>query len=258
MMHILSLGAGVQSTTMALMAAHGEIEPMPDCAIFADTGWEPRAVYDHLAWLMSGVLPYPVHIVSAGNIREDLLARRSARGGRFLTIPAFQLNGMGKRQCTTQYKIDPLKHKTRELLGVTRRGVLPPGAVTTWIGISVDEIIRATPSRVRYQIKRFPLIEQRMNRGDCLEWLKRRDHRVPSKSACIGCPFHDNAGWREIKAHPDEWSQALEVDASLRAEGRQQYLHRSLKPLDEVDLSTAEDRGQLNLFNNECEGMCGV
>lgn len=38
----LSLGAGVQSTTMALMAAHGEIGPMPDCAIFADTGWEPK------------------------------------------------------------------------------------------------------------------------------------------------------------------------------------------------------------------------
>lgn len=35
MMHILSLGAGVQSTTMALMAKHGEITPMPDCAIFA-------------------------------------------------------------------------------------------------------------------------------------------------------------------------------------------------------------------------------
>ena len=60
MMHIISLGAGVQSTTMALMAAHGEIEPMPDCAIFADTGDEPQAVYDHLAWLMSGnVLPFP-------------------------------------------------------------------------------------------------------------------------------------------------------------------------------------------------------
>ena len=49
MLTIISLGAGVQSTTMALMAAHGEITPMPDCAIFADTGWEPKAVYDHLA-----------------------------------------------------------------------------------------------------------------------------------------------------------------------------------------------------------------
>lgn len=71
----LSLGAGVQSTTLALMAAHGEIGPMPDCAIFADTGWEPEAVYRHLEWLMSGnVLPFPVHIVSSGNIRDDLVA----------------------------------------------------------------------------------------------------------------------------------------------------------------------------------------
>lgn len=35
--HFLSLGAGVQSTTMALMAPHGEIGPLPEVAIFADT-----------------------------------------------------------------------------------------------------------------------------------------------------------------------------------------------------------------------------
>jgi hypothetical protein len=84
----LSLGAGVQSTTLALMAAHGEIGPMPDCAIFADTGWEPQAVYDHLAWLMSpNVLPFPVHIVSDGNIREQLIA--AGQGNRRASIPAF-------------------------------------------------------------------------------------------------------------------------------------------------------------------------
>jgi hypothetical protein len=44
---VLSLGAGVQSTTLALMAAQGEIQPLPDCAIFADTGWEPATVYRH-------------------------------------------------------------------------------------------------------------------------------------------------------------------------------------------------------------------
>ncbi len=43
---VLSLGAGVQSTCMALMAAKGEITPMPDYAIFADTA-EPRHVYEH-------------------------------------------------------------------------------------------------------------------------------------------------------------------------------------------------------------------
>jgi len=33
------------------------------------------------------------------------------------------------------------------------------------------------------------------------------------------------------------------------------YLHRSLKPLDEV---TLEDPDQLDLFEGECEGLCGV
>lgn len=76
----LSLGAGVQSTTIALLAAHGEIGPMPDCAIFADTGWEPRAVYDHLEWLMSGnVLPFPVH---ADAVEIDRVLRTGLRGIR--------------------------------------------------------------------------------------------------------------------------------------------------------------------------------
>lgn len=67
----LSLGAGVQSTTLALMIEHGEV-PAVDCAIFADTGWEPRAVYEHLTWL-EGVLSYPVHRVTAGNLRQHVL-----------------------------------------------------------------------------------------------------------------------------------------------------------------------------------------
>jgi hypothetical protein len=46
----ISLGAGVQSSVMALMAARGEIGPMPDCAVFADTQWEPAGVYEHLGW----------------------------------------------------------------------------------------------------------------------------------------------------------------------------------------------------------------
>ena len=75
----LSLGAGVQPTTLDLMAAHGAVGPMPDCAIFADTGWEPRAVYEHLDWLMSpNVLPFSVFIVGLGNMRDNL--RAAGRG----------------------------------------------------------------------------------------------------------------------------------------------------------------------------------
>lgn len=58
------------------------------CRIAADTGWEPKAVYEHLEWLMSpNVLPFPVHIVSVGSIRDGLMD--AADGRRWASIPAF-------------------------------------------------------------------------------------------------------------------------------------------------------------------------
>jgi len=65
--NVISLGAGVQSSTIALMAAHGEIAPMPDAAIFADTQAEPVSVYRWLDWLETQ-LQFPVHRVTAGNL----------------------------------------------------------------------------------------------------------------------------------------------------------------------------------------------
>lgn len=267
---IISLGAGVQSTTMALMAAAGEITPMPDCAIFADTGWEPTSIYEHLAWLTSGnVLPFPVRIVGNGNIRENILTRRNTTGGRFAAIPWFTLNpkgseGMGRRQCTSEYKLTPIMWAVRDLLGVGRRDRIKAGAVEMWIGISTDEAIRMRPARQQWMTNRFPLIQKSMSRNDCLRWIERNGYPVPPKSSCIGCPFHSDAMWREMRDHrPKEWADAVAMDKALRigdARGMRsvEFMHSQRVPLDEVDLSTAEDRGQLNLFNNECEGMCGV
>lgn len=64
---------------------------------------------------------------------------------------------------------------------------------------------------------------------------------------------------------PKSWNDAVEFDKALRSGKRNAfgakepvYLHSSMIPLDEVDLSTETDKGQLDLFTNECEGMCGV
>jgi hypothetical protein len=269
-LRVLSLGAGVQSTTLALMAAHGEVGPMPDCAIFADARWEPASIYDHLAWLMSAnVLPFPVHIVSSGDLRADLL--RAASGGRWTSIPAFTRNvsgarveiGMIRRQCTKDYKIVPIRRKVRALAGLTRRRSSSSAVVEQWIGISLDEVVRMKPSGESWQVNRWPLIEERMTRQDCLKWLERNGYPVPPKSSCIGCPFHSDAMWRRLRDYDvPAWSDAVEIDRSIRSGLRgirgEVFLHRSAVPLDEVDFTTAEDLGQLDLFANECEGMCGV
>ena len=281
-LRVLSLGAGVQSTALALMAAHGEIGPMPDCAIFADTGWEPRAVHEHLAWLRSpDVLPFPVHIVTGGNIRDGLV--RGARGERWASIPAFTgpggagnhvprafgtgsasgKTGMIRRQCTGEYKIVPIRRKVRELAGLTRKRSPRCPIVEQWIGISFDEAIRMNPSLEAWQVNRFPLIELGMTRRDCLRWLEKHGYPMPPKSACIGCPYHGDAHWRQMRAEdPDAWVDAVAIDRLIRTGFRnlsgEVYLHRSCVPLDEADLDTLEDRGQLNMFGNDCSGMCGV
>lgn len=253
-MHVISLGAGVQSSTMALMAAAGEIAPMPDCAIFADTGWEPKAVYEHLERLEKA-LPFPVYRVSGGNLRNDTVAPRSKRPRRFSDIPWFTINdagipGMGKRQCTAHYKIHPINRKIVELCNGQRR----KGQAHLWIGISTDEAFRLKPSRVQYIVRRHPLIDMRMNRGDCRAWLERHGWDAP-RSACIGCPYRTDEQWQFLT--PEEIADAVIVDEVIRNEQAAvtKFVHRTLKPLRDVDFS---NRGQSDLFNNECEGMCGI
>lgn len=93
-LRVLSLGAGVHSTTLALMAAQGEVGPMLDCAVFADNGCEPRAVYRHLAWLMAPVVfSFSVHAASSGNIRDDLLAGSQGQRRAFRQWPFTYLTG---------------------------------------------------------------------------------------------------------------------------------------------------------------------
>ena len=89
--HILSLGAGVQSTTLYLMFVRGELRPQIDYAIFADTQDESQAVYRHLEWLKSLCGPEIV-VRTAGCLSSDLESGRRPQGtgnARFSAIPAF-------------------------------------------------------------------------------------------------------------------------------------------------------------------------
>ncbi len=252
--HILSLGAGVQSSTLALMAAAGEVTPMPSLAVFADTQDEPAEVY---AWLekLTSLLPFPVRVGTYCRLSEHL------RDSGHTEIPAFYRNqdgsvGLGKRQCTRDWKLREIMKATKAFMGATGKR-LAPGSIVSWIGISVDEASRAKDSREPHTIHRFPLLEKRMSRRDCLNWLTRHGFPQPPKSACVFCPFKDRHRWRMSKQKGGaEWDLILQVSNQLAPHG--EFLTSDCLPIDQVDFSTEEERGQLNMFNNECEGMCGV
>ena len=269
--NVLNLGAGVQSSTLALMAATGAITPMPDFAIFADTQAEPQSVYQWLEWLEKK-LPFPVHRVTRGNMTDHMLEIRKANDGRLYTasmIPAFMQAidgtiGLLGRSCTSHYKIAPILKNLRKLCAI-KRGEKKL-QITQWIGISYDEIHRMKPSRDAWTQHRWPLIEREMRRHDCIAWLKKHGFPEPPRSACFYCPFHSNKEWRNLKENePKAFAEAIKVEKELqrtKAETDRKksvpWLHRSCKPLEEVDFSTETDAGQLDMFGNECEGLCGV
>ena len=275
-MRVLSLGGGVQSTTLVLMAIKGEIE-MPDYVIFSDPGNESRATYEHMGWLESIMAGSGVDYrsVTIGNIYDDILSAirdkdisRVAqppfftKGGTMVEIHSGQL----RRKCTSEYKLIPIDREIRSILGLKKGQRFPRGFVCTKIlGISLDEVQRMKPGRGEWEKIEYPLIDMSMTRWDCFNWLNRNNYPIPPKSACIICPFHDNAFWRDIKNNtPDEFEMACRLDDELRSGGGLPgvsddiYIHRSGVPLRDIDFRNDIDMGQGELFKAECEGYCGI
>lgn len=258
-MNILSFGGGVQTVTMVAMCINGDL-PKPDYAIFADPGWESKATYDYIGWFkpMMEKAGIPLVIRSKGNIRIDALT-----GRRFASLPVFTMlggkKGMLRRQCTNEYKVQVVHKAIREVLGVKKYcRVKQP--VNVWLGISRDEAIRMKPSRVPWIKNTYPLIDKDMTRQDCILYLTKHGIKTPPKSACIGCPFHGDDFWRDMKKNsPSEFEDACDFDDRIRHQSARGldgliYLHAQRKPLREVNF----DDGMGELFGNECEGHCGL
>lgn len=316
--HIISLGAGVQSSTMALMAAAGEITPMPKCAIFADTQAEPKSVYVWLDWLEKK-LPFPVYRVTAGNLEEDSLRIRQRKDGLGSWVPSgvphYSTNadgskGHGPRQCTGDFKLNPLLKEQRRLvanqmkmwrrshktalkslalfeskLRAYKRALklgLYPGAypdrpdwawiecqtdplAISMIGISLDESSRVKDPLRPWINNLYPLIDKRITRKNCLAWMMAHGFPMPPRSACVFCPYHSNSEWLRLKTYePLEFARAVRFEKAYQAAKAltvskkhfKPFLHNSRIPLDLVDFTPNEETP--DLFNNECEGMCGV
>ncbi len=276
---ILSCGFGVQSSTLLFMAAEGEIEPF-DAVIFADTQAEAASLYKWVDWCTerqrSLMYEAPIYRVTAGSLTNDTLKLRTSgkSGQKYIRalVPAYFDNGKGGRgllgrKCTAEYKVRALLRKQRELAKVPR-GSKDLHCLTA-IGISWDEAHRMKPSKEPWAQNYWPLIDLKMTRQDCKDWLAKHGYPEPPRSACVYCPFHADHEWMRLRdQEPEEFARAVEFDKALREIARQAtgtarlagdvLVHSSLKPLDQVKFSDVPEKLQVNLFGNECEGLCGV
>ena len=276
-LRVLNLGAGVQSTAIYLMMLDGDI-PAADIAIFADVQDEPAEVYEHLERLkdIGGI---EIVNVTAGRIGDNLKNGVNGDGKRFISIPAHlsengERSGIGRRHCTSEYKIKPIEQEIRQRMDAVGRPLPAGSTVTQVFGLSFDEPRRVDRVKAQFAARKdwfceFPLFDDFMTREDCVAYLKKRwTHSVP-RSACVFCPYHSDAEWQRIKdSDPAAWNRAVEIDRAIRLETSactrgmraQQFLHKSCVPLEFVELNVKAESGQkkFSWSDMDCEGMCGV
>ena len=140
-MKVIALGMGMQSTALYMMSSLGDFE-RADVAIFSDPMAEHQKTYELLEWLLDwqkkndGI---PVEVVST-NLYQDILNGVNKNGYPFVQIPAFGKGKMIKRQCTYDYKIEPVEKKLRELYKLKKHKRMP--MTEMWLGITIDEAQR--------------------------------------------------------------------------------------------------------------------
>lgn len=276
MIRVLNLGAGVQSSCVLLMACRGEL-PKPDVALFADTGEEPPSVY---RWLSGVLRPAACEAGIPIEVVRDESARSSDRRRKIDQIPAFVRGATGtgapfSRQCTRDWKIHPLDRAVKALLGLSKLDRWPKSlAVESWLGISGDEIQRMKSAVEPWRRYWHPLIEEPwaddgkppawrrppLRRDDCQRWLVANGYGEAPRSACTFCPMHSDKEWRRLQVQePEAFAQAVEADRLLRATPLRHgamFVHRSLRPLGEIDFTRQQDLAAL--WADECAGVCGV
>jgi hypothetical protein len=128
-------------------------------------------------------------------------------------------------------------------------------AVDTWLGISVDEMERVQRGGGKKWRERYVLIEQRMNRGDCIALVQRMGWPPAPRSSCYICPNHLQNEWVDMRENkPADWRKAVAFDKFIRIRDANAFLHSDCVPLDQADLSEANGV----LFKHCDSGMCFV
>lgn len=274
---VQSVGLGVQSTGVALLSGMdiipradkyywSKLRETPDTLEYAeyiipklkDLGvnisiLEPKDIYDHiLNWdLVDRVSMIPVWFLGSDGKRQPL-----------------------NRQCTSDFKIQVVAGAVRNDLGVKR---LKRHSVRVWQGISIDEIARAKKSALfplkglTYRVNHFPLIPQYANiTYPDFDWkgysrfkviedvFKKLNFKVPPKSSCFFCPFHDLEYWYHIyNNYPSEFELACLLDESIRNYNSINevltsgpfYLYEGLIPLREIDFDKELIKSKTNQFH---------
>ena len=300
----LSYGAGMQTFALLVMAEQGEIQI--DEVVFADTGAEHPETYEHIekvakpicermgipfvtvrmnktvtdiSMLQGDVLKdyrgmlertedltrknkaivrsqenvkYPVRPKTVMSLRDEIIARRR--------VPSINPQS---RWCTSDSKLVPI-HKGYIRVEQEKGNYVKP--CIAYIGLSYEELTRMyNPHLSEYTVK-YPLIDKKMTRKDCVGYVTYYGYENPPKSGCYFCPFQSEKQWGILfRNHPDLYWDAISLEEmdlnfptyKLNAKGVS--LRKLAGYFSPTIQTTLDDSGdERDVMACEVAGYCGV
>jgi len=215
MKQYLSFGGGVNSTALLLVLTDRDEEFE---TVFVNHGGDYPETYAYVDYLrhegfeITEIIP-PVYC--GCTTIEQYIYKYKFAPARFM------------RWCTQHFKVIPfLKH-------------LEPPCIAM-LGISYEEKHRAENRKTMHKLEenityRYPLIDAKMNRDDCISLIHEHGLDVPERSTCWFCPFQTKQQIRELYLnHPDLYQRAVKIEDMCSCGGK--YFIKS-KPLPEVAMA---------------------
>lgn len=251
---VWSYGGGKQSVAIAALIVQGKL-PKPDAVVIADTGRERSSTWRYLDDVMRPVLSQigldvviAPHSLSAIDLWRGEIV--DGEGKETLLIPAFTtLTKSGKVAKLPTYCSNEWKRR------VVMRWLKLQGVYEAelWLGISRDEAHRMKDSDVKWLSHKYPLIDLMISRDDCVRIVREMGWPDAPKSTCKICPHLSDATWLEMQHDdPEDFLEAVQIEREIQKRDPNIFLHRSAKPLDEIDFRF----GLTQMFDGCDGGMC--
>lgn len=272
-MKILSCGAGMQSTALALMSCANKLildnrsdgfdftyqEPVPvyDAIMFCDLELEPSWVYSQVHFIKEACewAGIPFYVLES-SLYSDYI--KNFGNARVVSIPFWSVDEEGKkgkmmRNCTLDYKINIMqKFARQELLGYKKGQRTKPEdmkAHEMHLGFSKEEERRCKENPHKMFVNKFPLCDMELTRADNYAYIKDIWGLETKASACCFCPFHTNYFFDYIKKNnADEYNKTVEFDRMLEEQQpntkirSKLYISKSRKRIEDLVTEECNDK----------------
>jgi hypothetical protein len=207
-----------------------------DLVIFSDTGEESPETYDAVTRMKAVCEQHSVEFVTVtrGNLYDYYAAKRCVMS-------------VQKRDCTSKFKISPIRAYIRSKYGKAAQFVM-------YIGIAYDEALRVRTSDVKYITNSYPFVDDKVSRHGNLQIIRAHNFKA-EKSGCKGCIYNKRTTWLRMAIEdPAEFERHLKLDKNNK-----RYPAVTLNPNYKLEDVQKQAKGQLSLTEyDDIEPTCDV